>query len=73
MILLDVLPITPEERIERINRIKPVVVDKRGLVAVAHLHRRIGVGRLRVSGSLVSQAQTGSVNLTIGTVPIVRL
>ena len=27
MILLDVLPITPEERIERIRRIKPVVVD----------------------------------------------
>lgn len=27
MILLDVLPITPEERIERINRIKPVVAD----------------------------------------------
>ena len=27
MILLDVLPIAPEKRIERINRIKPVVVD----------------------------------------------
>lgn len=27
MILLDVLPITPEERLERIRRIRPVVVD----------------------------------------------
>lgn len=27
MILLDVLPITPEERLERIRRIRPVVAD----------------------------------------------